>query len=704
MPHFVHCARTAHSSSNIDTGRSLKRQKTRKGTRSCWACKRRKMKCTYASPANDVCIGCTRRCLDCISQEFPDQDPGPSSKSRMVGYRIGRLESMIQQLAEQVTGRVASSGLSSTVAKISIPVPPSMTQSKHQTLSQELLAAYPSATDLHIIGSTCDNLSLNLLQKFAAQSNLLQTGVTLELMNLWGEQQQQLYTAETHPVLIARQMLLLAGVLQHMPATESARSHSSRYQQLGELSQPPRTLARRLAEAATTLVTAHDKFTTNTLEGLDCIWLEAVYHEHNGNLRHSWLACRRAISAVHVMGFHGRQYPRMASPRSILPQPNGVEADLQQIWFRLVHSELALCLALEMPPSASCPDEAFTSVAYSVTKEDNNACTSKLERKHAAIASHFLKQREHEPDFTDLDAAHQICMELEEAASTMSSEWWSTPNLADHAGGETDDDNHLFGAVMKLRAQIFHFHLLLLAELPCMLQATCGEPTINTTTANEHRHHHHNCFLGSSRNICIKASRDLLHRFLRLRSCKRTASYFRLLESYAWHAAATLLLALLLDGFHTTTTTSLGRPDHQQQLSDRALASKAMEKVQLAGDEDEDVLFRLLALEASGTVIAVTYRKPSGASLGNSDALVLSIPFVGLVSITPQAQNGSALSEDCSILSGTTGCFDVAPDDETGPQDSDDDSEEEEEDDLMKAMNLRRSAKWAIAHYMLRPA
>jgi hypothetical protein len=733
VPPFGRRAMASHSGSSIDAGRNLTRRKPRKGTRSCWACKRRKVKCTYASPADDVCIGCARRCLNCVGQEFPEQDPGPSSKSRLVGDRIGRLESTIQQLAGQVGGHVASSSSPSIPAGISIPVPHSTTRLKHRTLSQTLLAAYPSPADLRIIGSTSEKLALYLPQALLAPSHRLEKGVALESEKLWGAQQQQHYTAETHPVLIARQMLLLAGVLQHLHAAGSARSSSSSsYQQLGELSRPPRALARRLAEAATTLVTAHDRFTTDTLEGLECLWLEAVYHEHNGSPRQSWLACRRAIFAVHLMGFHGRRYTPMAPPKSILQRPDGGAAELQQMWLRLVYSELALCLALEMPPSASCPDDAFTSVADSGTAEDHTTGTSKLERRHAAIASHLLERSERDPDFEDLDAAHQIRTELEEAASAMPSGWWRTPSLADHARDEADDDKHLFGTMMKIRAQIFHFHLLLLAELPSMLQATCGEPTITTTT-NGHRHHRNrNHLLGSSRNVCVEASRDLLRRFIHLRSCERTAGYFRLLDHYAWQAAATLLLARLLDGRQTITTTSLGCPDHQQHLSDRAIASEAIERIRLAADEEEndededmyysgataksgreDLLPQLLALEAGEAAVVITYRKPGGAVLGSSgtvlaeedqETLVLPIPFVGLISIAPQVQHGSAVRGGCSLFSKTIGCFPIVLDDEAGPQSSDGDGEEEEEEEeddddeeasLTRAMKLRRSAKWS---------
>ncbi|OIW24128.1 hypothetical protein CONLIGDRAFT_636921 [Coniochaeta ligniaria NRRL 30616] len=725
---------TSHGRNSIDAGKNFKRQKTRKGTRSCWACKRRKVKCTYASRADDMCIGCTRRCLDCVGQEFPEQDPRPSSKSRLVGDRIGRLEAMMQQLAEQVGG--ASSSSSAIPANIFIPVPPSMSRPKHRTLSQTLLAAYPSPSDFRIIGDTGGSLVLYLSLAFVTPSHLLERRVALESERLWGPRQQQ-YTAETHPVLIARQMLLLAGVLQYLHAAEAAKSSgsgsssSSIYQQLGELSLPPRVLARQLAEAAMTFVTAHDRFTTSTLEGLECLWLEAAYHEHNGHPRQSWLACRRAISAWQLMGFHRRRSIPMTPPRSILRQPDGEAVDLQHIWLHLVHSELVLCLALEMPPSAACSDDTSPSVADSVTAEDDSTATAILEKRHAAIASHLLKWSERDLDFENLDAAHQIRTELDEAASAIPSGWWRTPSL--HEG---DDDKRLFGNILQLKEQIFHSHLLLLVELPFMLQAACGESTITTTTANEHRHHghdhnrNHNHLLGTSHYTCLKTSRNLLHHFIHLRSSERTAGYFRLLDYYAWQAAAALLLGRLLDGRRTTTTNIfLAGPGHQQSIEDRALASEAMERMRLAGEDDEDdgdedihyfsgsaarygsedVLSSLLAMETAGIMVVVTYRTPGGVVLGSGsavlgeegqDTIVLRIPFVGIVSITPRVR-------DCSLSSGTVSGFQMGLDGEAVLQGLDGDSveEEEEQDDetaMTRAMKLRRSAKWSIAPYMLR--
>jgi len=97
-----------------------KRRKPRKGTRSCWECKRRKVRCLVVSPDDGVCIACSERGADCVGQELPDPTT-PTAKSRLVGQRLVRMEAMIARLAEQ-----ASASATTT------PVP---LESRHQTSS-----------------------------------------------------------------------------------------------------------------------------------------------------------------------------------------------------------------------------------------------------------------------------------------------------------------------------------------------------------------------------------------------------------------------------------------------------------------------------------------------------------------------------------------------------------------------------------------
>lgn len=51
---------------------TAKRRKVRKGTHSCWECKRRKVKCTFASPHDAICVNCHQRKTKCVSQEVVD--------------------------------------------------------------------------------------------------------------------------------------------------------------------------------------------------------------------------------------------------------------------------------------------------------------------------------------------------------------------------------------------------------------------------------------------------------------------------------------------------------------------------------------------------------------------------------------------------------------------------------------------------------
>lgn len=72
----------------------LKRRKVRKGTISCWECKRRKIRCTFATPNESVCDGCRSRRIKCISQQFDDRavergdKTGEWSQTEMVAERL----------------------------------------------------------------------------------------------------------------------------------------------------------------------------------------------------------------------------------------------------------------------------------------------------------------------------------------------------------------------------------------------------------------------------------------------------------------------------------------------------------------------------------------------------------------------------------------------------------------------------------------
>jgi hypothetical protein len=82
---------------------SVKRRKVRKGTQSCWECRRRKVRCTFEIARNTICDNCLRRKTKCTSQEYFENHELPKkSNGAGVEARLSRVEDVLQQLVNNV--------------------------------------------------------------------------------------------------------------------------------------------------------------------------------------------------------------------------------------------------------------------------------------------------------------------------------------------------------------------------------------------------------------------------------------------------------------------------------------------------------------------------------------------------------------------------------------------------------------------------
>lgn len=81
-----------------------KRRKVRKGTKSCWECRRRKIKCQFDNPDDINCIGCKQRGAVCRSQEFDDDNaPEPGQRpDPPLTRRLDRLEQMMERIVDRI--------------------------------------------------------------------------------------------------------------------------------------------------------------------------------------------------------------------------------------------------------------------------------------------------------------------------------------------------------------------------------------------------------------------------------------------------------------------------------------------------------------------------------------------------------------------------------------------------------------------------
>lgn len=77
-------------------------RRVRKGTRSCWECKRRKIRCIFGDDNDATCKGCLDRGTSCVSQEYLDETERSNSNNSGLGQRLGRVEELLEKLITKV--------------------------------------------------------------------------------------------------------------------------------------------------------------------------------------------------------------------------------------------------------------------------------------------------------------------------------------------------------------------------------------------------------------------------------------------------------------------------------------------------------------------------------------------------------------------------------------------------------------------------
>ena len=80
---------------------STRPRKIRRGTGSCWACKRRKVRCHYVSRSDRVCDGCKTRCIACVSQDYPE-DSRKLDGNGQLHDRLSKVEALLDRLVNKV--------------------------------------------------------------------------------------------------------------------------------------------------------------------------------------------------------------------------------------------------------------------------------------------------------------------------------------------------------------------------------------------------------------------------------------------------------------------------------------------------------------------------------------------------------------------------------------------------------------------------
>ncbi|KAL6408954.1 C6 zinc finger domain-containing protein [Ilyonectria robusta] len=586
--------------SGLGADTDAKRRRIRKGTRSCWECKRRKVRCSYSTPSASVCIGCDRRGSSCVSQAYPEEAAPATSaggRGRQMGDRIVRVEALIEQLVRRVGDQSNASTARTDSAALSEEDPTA------------LHAALPPRKDIDLMIKAGLDISFDKL--------MMQPHAVLAQKPGGGRADlEQMPEATAHPALIAKYLLVLATCFQYV----NPELHAD---EIRCLSEPPHQLMHRLADTAYSLVINNDDF-LGSVEFLECVMLEAFFQANSGNLRRAWFGCRRGMVVAQMMGLHrsgSRQTLKVVGPTQPL-YPN-------YIWFRIVWADRQLCLMLGLPQGSLDVSIASEAALAGDTPSDQ------FERKQSVIASRIIERNESSDPavMEDFAALQELDAELQKTANEMGSKWWLPPILAN-----IHDPEEAFWETLRLLEQMIYFNLLNMLHLPYMLRSSA--PGDSTTGYN----------LEYSKLSSVNASRELLTRFIMFRSFNRVAFCSRSTDFHALIAAMTLVIAHL-DG-HRKQRQGAGMAGinllAHQRNSDRAMMDQVLESMEGVAKLSSDVLSErssrllksLLALEADaangkfGNAAAVMTELHPDSTTDDGHSLRISIPYFGTIQIS----------------------------------------------------------------------
>ncbi|PYI05402.1 hypothetical protein BO78DRAFT_461951 [Aspergillus sclerotiicarbonarius CBS 121057] len=557
-------------------GSMSNRRKVRKGTRSCWECKRRKVRCIFSPPTSLICDHCRRRGSSCISQEHPDSPE--LSRSNQVEVRLGR-----------------------PPPAIAIPA------SQDEAVTRDLIAAWPSQEELDLIYTLPVGLSAYLHCGFSTQD----PPSPREML--------QLPPPGSHPVLVARKLLVLGIFLQ---GVRPSMMHG-----LGDLAASYRDIMSRVVNRAIRLVTTNDDL-TSSVEGIECILLEALYQNYAGNLHQAWMAVRRGTAVAQMMALH--RGLASTSLRTLEPETRAT-LNPDHLCFRLVQLDRYLSLLLGLPQASL--------EARFLSPKALEGCQpiERMQRIHCAVAGRILQRND--ADVNNLANTHDIDQLLQKAAAEVPPQWWLVPNSA----SSNSDGPEAIQDAMRLVDQFTHYQLLLRLHLPYMLRSS-----------SDHRY-------DPSKLTTITVSREILSRYIAFRTSSPAHYYCRVIDFLAFVATTVLCLAHINSRGQCATSGTVVNFLAHSRPSDRGTMERTYEIIETMARSGTDgialklarVVHHLLAVEATaanGTIYRTSSSKGEGeieydGKLTNGGTLLhVYIPYFGTIDFEQKPLPLSALS------------------------------------------------------------
>lgn len=608
----------------------------RKGTKSCLECRRRKIKCNFEPGRPAICNECYARGSTCIDQEHGDINTYTQATSEQSSYslreRVSHLEDLVKQVLHRLPENSANDGsaaadtdknqLDAQAAEVLKSLKSSLRQADTSNEESILLPGglredAPALTlfDNAVITRKASQPVLSRAQYnktkalLAALNKLLPSPQDLENIlessyewwTVWKRMFPEITDSRCEtikesvshslrsekPAELAKIMLCIAISIHQLPSTfDWSRLH---------IKEEPADLMERYIATVDKLITSDDEIAA-TLDGIECMMLEAKYHINMGRPRRAWLLFHRAIAFAQLLGFH-----RLAAPadKSSLDYQRSVS-----VWCHLVLGDRYLSLLLGLPYSVS---ECFvapyfpTSEFQAGTVHDGEIYVGKM----LPIVTKIVDRNQSVVPM-GYSATLRLDQELEELHTAQDPSWWST----EHIPG-TPTEAHF----ARLQAHIFHHQAKVLLHMPFMLRSSA-----------DRRYQY-------SHSAALDGAREMIRVYDALRTNKSVGPFICKLIDFQVFTGAMLLLLNLCGYSQHHRNTNAQQADLEQDQKDSELIDLTI------------LLLKDAAKEAGGVVAAQSAQalemlakvrqgcEDDKGNQGRGETCQVSIPYFGTISI-----------------------------------------------------------------------
>jgi hypothetical protein len=470
-------------------------------------------------------------------------------------------------------------------------VNPTAESTEYTNITRNLLRALPCQEDIEILLQHVNKVSL-----LCYQSNYkARDEQTYEMLKESMSMTTLLYP-EVHPVLLARQMLLFAVALRYLSPDHVFPGLTKHHQVIME----------ELAESAIKMVNMDDVL-LGTLEGIENLILEGLYHIDGGNIRRAWITTRRAVMAAQLLGLHRPGYYRF----KVISDHSKLHPEV--MWPCIVSMERVLSLLLGLPSSTIAPSSAVQD-ATSASEQSTS-----LAQVMMYLTAKVLERNQIQGSPQALDLTREIDHQLIKMTGNMPSTFWRPLSFA----GLEVDSVEAFFEIRRTLDYMCYYTVVNQLHLPYILCPSHSSQSIY------------------SRIACVNASREVLTREIAIRTFNPVATCSRMGDFMALIAGMTLMLVHLVSHCQETTGNLLAH----QRLSDRATVERALECMKSMSELRDDalaarcaVLLRdLLAVEADAaqghTYRAHALERINDDGKDSPNTLIINVPYVGIVRI-----------------------------------------------------------------------